>query len=347
MRKKHTLMVLPILLAFVLFSSGCKKALEPIPGEADEAKPTVNFTIIPATEKDPFTFTFKGGATNFKEIIWSFGDGRAAYEMDVTHTFLKPGTYKIMMKAQNSLGYWAQQESSITIKAADIVDFRAIPQPDGNIKLEPNVIADVEEFSWYMGDNTNEDPIGVGSSIIIPPLTLVNFSNVTLKIKTDKEAEATLTKIVTNKGLLDDITSKGVELTVSTEGIGGRTGAEGSLKLIDGLTTTKMFVNSGFNSSFWAQQEVKTPTVVNAYIIISGNDVQDRDPKDWDFLGSHDGVTWVKLDSRTNIISPIRFETRLFMFDNTVAYRHYRMNIKAVKAGSGMQMTAWRLMSTT
>ncbi|WP_316815077.1 PKD domain-containing protein [Pedobacter nyackensis] len=346
MRSKYAIMLAPILLIVMLLSAGCKKELEPIESEPDELKPQVNFTIIPATEKDPFTFSFKGGAINYKDVIWSFGDGSNAFGVDVTHTFKSPGVFKIMMKAQNSLGYWAQQEAKITIKAEDILDFSVKPQPDGTIKLEPELVADVEEFSWYYGENVNGALIGSAPITTIPELKDVIFTYVTMKIKTKEGAAASISKIVTNKGSLIDITSNGIELTVSKEGNGGTTGAEGSLKLVDGLSSTKMFVNSGYTNAYWAQQEILTPTVVNGYIIISANDVQDRDPKDWDFLGSHDGVTWVKLDSRANYLSPLRFETRLFLFDNTVAYRYYRLNVKAVKGGTTMQMAEWRLMYT-
>ncbi|MNV68095.1 hypothetical protein D3C71_1609260 [compost metagenome] len=86
---------------------------------------------------------------------------------------------------------------------------------------------------------------------------------------------------------------------------------------------------------------------MNGYIIVSGNDAKDRDPKNWDILGSKDGITWVLLDSRTDVISDVRNETKAYVFSNTVAYNYYRINVKAIRGATTiMQMSEWRLMST-
>jgi len=347
MRKKNTLMALSVLLVFVLLSGSCKKALEPSIPEADEPKPTANLTITgPVSQQDPFTFSFKGEASNYKELIWSFGDGTASYEKDVNHTYLAPGTYKVVLKALNKLGYWAQKEGQVIIRPEDIVNFTAEAQADGSLKLQAAMPAEIQAYTWYAGALSTGQPLGTAASLTIPALGQAGFSMVTLKVKTAKGAEAAYTKIVTNNGTLNDVTSKGGSLTVSTDNGSGPYSFEGSLKLVDGSNTTKFFLSSGYNSGFWAQQKVKNPAVVNAYQLVSGNDVKDRDPKNWDFLGSVDGMTWVTLDSRKDIISDVRFETRVFLFNNTTAYNYYRINITATRGGSQMQLSEWRLMST-
>jgi len=40
------------------------------------------------------------------------------------------------------------------------------------------------------------------------------------------------------------------------------------------------------------------------YDLVSANDVPERDPKDWQFQGSSDGVTWATLDTRPVKPSP-------------------------------------------
>jgi hypothetical protein len=346
MRKKNTINRLSILLAFVLLSGGCKKAIEQPISEPDEPKPLVNFTIDPATQKDPFTFSFKGGVSNYKDLIWSFGDGATAFDMDLTHTYLTTGTFKVILKAQNKLGNWAYQEGKITIRPEDVVDFTAEPQIDGTLKLKPKMLAEVQDYSWYTGIEAIGQPIATIPLVSIPKITTSNFTYMTLKIKTPNGAEASYPKIVTNAGALTDITAKGVSLTVSNEADGGANAAEGSLKLVDGLNTTKFLIYSGYSSLFWAQQKTKTSVAVNAYTLVSGNDGKDRDPKSWDFLGSQDGITWVTLDSRNDIISDVRTETKVYLFNNTTNYSYYRINIKAIRGGTSMQLTEWRLMST-
>lgn len=348
MRKKNTLTALSILLVFVLLSASCKKGLEPSVTEADEPKPTANLTITgPVSQKDPFTFSFKAEASNYKELIWSFGDGLTAYEKEVTHTYLAPGTYKVVLKAQNKLGYWAQQEGQVIIRPQDIVNFTAEAQADGSLKLQPAMSAEVQAYSWYAGTLATGTPIATTASASIPVLLPGGFTNVTLKVKTQKGAEATFTKIVTNAGALNDVTAKGASLSVSTDVAAGPYSGEGSLKLIDGINTTKFCLNAGYTSDFWAQQKVKSPVVVNGYIIVSGNDAKERDPKNWDILGSMDGITWVLLDSRTDVISDVRYETKAYTFSNIVAYNYYRINIKAIRGVTTiMQMSEWRLMST-
>lgn len=348
MKTKNTLTAFSILLAFILLSGGCKKALEPTVTEPDEPKPTVTGLAItgPVSQKDPFTYVFTGQIGNYKEVIWSFGDGTTSYEKEATHTYLAPGTYKVVLKAQNTLGYWAQQEGQVIIRPEDIVNFTAKAQPDGTLKLQGAMAAEVQTYAWYEGTLTTGLPISTAASLIIPMLSTVSFKQMTLKIKTTKGAEATYTKIVTNAGVLNDITAKGISLMVSTENSSGLYSDEGSLKLVDGLNTTKFLIYSGYSSEFWAQQKLKTPVAVNAYVFVSGNDAKDRDPKNWDFMGSNDGLTWVVLDSRADIISDVRTETRAYSFSNSIAYNYYRVNIKAIRAGTTMQLSEWRLMST-
>ncbi|SMC87289.1 PKD domain-containing protein [Pedobacter nyackensis] len=345
MRKKYTLTAFSILLAFVILSGGCKKAVDPPVTEAEEPKPQVTFTIGAATQKDPFTYSFKGVVKNYKEVIWSFGDGTSAYDTEVTHTYLIPGTYKVILKALNSLGYWAQQEAQVIIRAQDIVNFTAEPQVDGSLKLQPKMSAEIQDFSWYIGTAATGVPIATTQTAIIPKLTTPDFTYITLKVKTAKGAEAYYSKIITNFGDLKDITGNGVDLSVSLEHSAGSTSAEGSLKLIDGSNTTKYLI-SGYTNTFWMQQKVKSPAVVNAYVFVSGNDVVNRDPMTWDFVGSQDGITWVTLDSRRDIKSDVRFETRAYAFNNTTAYNYYRVNVKAVRSGTSIQLSEWRLMST-
>jgi hypothetical protein len=67
--------------------------------------------------------------------------------------------------------------------------------------------------------------------------------------------------------------------------------------------------------------------VVNYYAITSADDVPARDPKDWMFQGSSDGVDWVTLDQQNDHTFNSRYQRKGFLFDNNVAYPYYRLYI--------------------
>ncbi|WP_316834174.1 PKD domain-containing protein [Pedobacter nutrimenti] len=348
---KHLTSTHSILLGYLvlaLFLGSCRKAADAIITEPDNPKPKIlSFSINPPTPTDPFTFSFKAAASNYQDVLWSFGDGGTSYELSPAHTFLTTGTFKVNLTAHNKLGYWAEQEGQITIRPQDIINFTSELQADGSFKLQAAMPVEIQSFSWYNGSTATDPPISTTASATIPMLGATsNFANVTLKIKTPKGAEATYTKIVTNAGVLNDVTANGVIVTVSDENPSGPYSSEGSLKLVDGDINTKFLLGPGWTNKFWAQQKTKNPAVVNAYTLVSGNDSKDRDPKDWNLQGSLDGTTWVTLDTRSNITSDLRKETKVYLFDNSVAYSYYRMNITAIRNGSWVQMSEWRLMST-
>jgi len=329
------------------FLGACRKSADANVTEPDDPKPKIlSFSISPSLPTDPFTFSFKGTASNYADVLWSFGDGTTSYEMSPTHTFLTTGTFKVNLTARNKLGYWAEQEAQITIRPQDIVNFTSELQVDGTLKLRAVTPVQIQSYSWYNGSLVTDPPISTTESASIPQLTTSNFTLVTLKLKTKNGSEAVYTKMVTNFGALNDITANGVNLTVSNDLAAGPYSSEGSLKLTDGDITTKFCLTSGYSSAFWAQQKLKNPAIVNAYVFVSGNDAPDRDPKDWNLQGSTDGVTWVTLDTRSNITSDVRRETKVYAFNNTTAYNYYRLNITSIKGGSIMQMSEWRLMST-
>jgi glucose/arabinose dehydrogenase/type 1 glutamine amidotransferase len=96
--------------------------------------------------------------------------------------------------------------------------------------------------------------------------------------------------------------------------------------LFDGDENTKWLA---FDPTGWVQFEVAEPTVVNHYALTSANDYKGRDPKDWTLKGSNDGTTWTDLDSRSGQDFPDRFMVKDYQFDNSTAYKYYRLEITA------------------
>lgn len=86
------------------------------------------------------------------------------------------------------------------------------------------------------------------------------------------------------------------------------------------------------------------PAAVASYSLMSANDCSERDPRDWTLYGSHDGRTWMPVDTRRGEKFAERFETRKFQLRaGARAYRHYRLDITRNAGGSETQLAQVRL----
>lgn len=139
-----------------------------------------------------------------------------------------------------------------------------------------------------------------------------------------------------------DITSEAT-LSVSNENSGGSTAAEGSSRLTDSYYNTKFFLGS-YPTTFWAQLTFPTAKVINTYSITSGNDLPDRDPKNWKLMGSNNGSTFVQVDIRSNETFASRNQTKKYSFSNTNAYKYFRLQITGNNGSPDLQLSEWRLL---
>jgi gliding motility-associated-like protein len=112
--------------------------------------------------------------------------------------------------------------------------------------------------------------------------------------------------------------------------------SEDYTKITDNSNSTKylIFGNPAINFPYYIDYKCfkNTGYIVNRYTIVTANDAENRDPKDWTFEGSDDGETWVVLDTRTNQFNnPIvaRSTPVDFTFTNSTAYSYYRFNVSA------------------
>lgn len=139
-----------------------------------------------------------------------------------------------------------------------------------------------------------------------------------------------------------DITSSGT-ISVNFENSGGASANEGSLKLVDNDYNSKFLINP-YRENLYLQLRFPGGIAVSAYILASANDAQDRDPKNWELVGSNDLENWTVLDKKEDYMFTSRFQKVRFDIDNTTQYRYYRLNITAIRGGTGLfQMAEWRL----
>ncbi|WP_216848935.1 discoidin domain-containing protein [Pedobacter sp. L105] len=180
------------------------------------------------------------------------------------------------------------------------------------------------------------------TGIDLTPLALTAFGNLDEQgndwLAQLQQAKLTFPALVYSK----DITSQGA-VTVSNENSGGASATEGSSKLIDRLYNTKFFL-AAFPTSFWAEVTFPGAMVSRKYTITSGNDSPDRDPKNWKLLGSNDGSNFVQLDLRSGETFAARNQTKIYTFNNSTAYKYYRLSITASNGSADLQLSEWRLL---
>ncbi len=79
----------------------------------------------------------------------------------------------------------------------------------------------------------------------------------------------------------------------------------------------------------WLRYDLGHTEAVQRYTVISSNDKIPRDPKDWQFQGSNDGLAWTTLDTQTNQVFDTRLQMKTFTVASPAPFRYYRLNITA------------------
>ncbi|UAY53854.1 BT_3987 domain-containing protein [Arachidicoccus terrestris] len=133
-------------------------------------------------------------------------------------------------------------------------------------------------------------------------------------------------------------------LTVAKDNNDGPTGKEGSTKLTDNDYGTKFLYE--FEKNTWMQLKLDKAVKLNAYEITSANDADTRDPKDWEFQGSNDGINWFVLDEQSGNIFPNRNTTYRYELNRPDGkeYLYYRLFVKDNNGSSLLQIAEWRLL---
>ncbi|WP_167354794.1 PKD domain-containing protein [Pedobacter terrae] len=267
---KRLCSILSLLILVVITTVKCKKDAEEIVPVVDEPKPTAGFDFTVASPTKFLEYQFTGSATNYKTLLWQFGDDSTSVLVNPKHVYRFPGKYKVTLTARNGQGYSASKEVLLNI-------------------VDPNF-----------------DPTKIGENYM---------------------------------------QTVGGTFSVNLEAGAGANSAEGSKKLVDGDITTK-FLQAGFDGTQRCTFELATPQVVGAYTLTSGNDWEDRDPRYWILQGSIDGIQYTDLHTVTTCPwanSNERRVTKRYYFDNFVAYKFYRLYIKANRGSRIFQLSEWTI----
>ncbi|MFI5935139.1 GH92 family glycosyl hydrolase [Actinoplanes sp. NPDC051494] len=121
-------------------------------------------------------------------------------------------------------------------------------------------------------------------------------------------------------GLEHNIRERVTEIQASAE----NAPYEGRAQLFDGDKGTKWLTFAGTG---WVQVKLDAPLTVDTYALTSANDVPERDPRDWQLLGSTDGSTWTPVDTRSGESFALRGQTRQYPVSDPRPYTYYRLNV--------------------
>jgi hypothetical protein len=115
-------------------------------------------------------------------------------------------------------------------------------------------------------------------------------------------------------------------------------GTESVESSVDENTYSKWCVSHGGRFPIvWQATVVGKRPPVTSYTLCSGEDMPDRDPIAWRFLGSVDGKNWTLLDERQDVpIWEKRNSPKTFTFSNATAYPQYRFEFLAVHHKASM-----------
>lgn len=114
-------------------------------------------------------------------------------------------------------------------------------------------------------------------------------------------------------------------------------------KALDKDNQTKWLDNASIPSvedPSWIAIAFENAVPVNTLSLTSANDAPERDPENLTLEASLDGETWVTLAEWAGVSFDERFETQHLSFNNSLAYRHYRLNITKNKGDSNLMQVA-------
>jgi len=105
--------ILVVLLAALFVQ--CKKDHKAPPPVPDEPKPTALFTYTLPDSAKFLEYHFSSTSTNYKQLLWEFGDDSSSTETTPVHAYRFPGAYHVVLTTTNGQGYWASKEVLLNV----------------------------------------------------------------------------------------------------------------------------------------------------------------------------------------------------------------------------------------
>ncbi|NNN32968.1 glycoside hydrolase family 92 protein [Streptomyces sp. S3(2020)] len=126
-----------------------------------------------------------------------------------------------------------------------------------------------------------------------------------------------------SSGIPGNVTDRVTDVRASAE---NTSGGEVKDNLADGEPGTKWLA---FQPTGWVEFDLDKPRKIVTYALVSANDHDERDPRDWTLRGSADGKDWKTLDTRSGESFPERFQTKSYDLAEPAEYRHFRLDVTA------------------
>ncbi len=97
----------------------------------------------------------------------------------------------------------------------------------------------------------------------------------------------------------------------------------------------------------WVQYELQEAAIVDRYAITC-SEGSNRDPKNWELLGSPNGSRWRVLDTRSNEDFLTDFSTMEYTIKNTDKYKYYRLKVTKNNGNDNFfELAEWQLFAAT
>jgi hypothetical protein len=247
--------------------------------------------------------------------------------------------------------YTSYQGAPSEITGKFVVDTSLVKKYNEDNAFTGNVYLVLPESAYTVSGTTSTVKSGGTSS---EPLTLaINPKNLTLGVKYMLPIKLTSVSSGTIKSDLsvtyfriDEINVRSRDVTKGGTLTGNNTDSpngEDLPRLVDSNFSSK-YLGRNYATDLYVQLAFPSARKIDAYIITSGNDAPERDPKDFNLQGSNDGTMWTTIDSRSNERFLSRNLTRTFNLATEVEYSHYRLNITSIGSGNLIQFSEWRLL---
>jgi hypothetical protein len=325
----------------------CSKDVLPTTGEDPVIiNPVSDYAVTP-DPTDAFTFHFKSLAKDFIKQEWRFGDDTLTTIQDPTHIYRNTGQFMVDMMTYSKTGNISHKYFPITIAPDTILQvITEKTETPNQLEFSVNLKGKLKSIEWtFNAVDPATSAVTTTKSTELNPLksfAFGSFNNFTVTATTDKGSTVSLSKNVTTEGIATDITQSYVSFKSTNENtIQGPN--EGSLKLIDGNTTTKFGYYKAFEVPEIATLEFPGAVPVKMYAIENGNDNESkRDPKEWYIEGSNDNATWDVLDHQLLTIGFADYLSSI----GQVSTRYSRFFYYPIAAPKAYKFYRWRIIST-